>query len=70
MYRLLLDLRSFEATDSAFPFGESVHLATTTPIENSYVFEYLSQKGHDDISIEPATVTIEDCFMELMKKEL
>ena len=66
MYQLLKDLRQFAGTHSAFPFGEYVHLATHTPIEEESIAAFLQDKGHQDIEIHLITATIEDCFMELM----
>lgn len=66
MYQLLLDLRQFEATHTAFPFGEYVHLATLEPIDEKQIERFLKEKGHRDINMHPITATIEDCFMELM----
>ena len=69
MYRLIQDLRAFESTHSAFPFGENVHLALKNPIWPEAIQAYLAGKGHTDIEIHPAQATIEDAFMELMGQE-
>ncbi|MCB0568850.1 MAG: ABC transporter ATP-binding protein [Phaeodactylibacter sp.] len=69
MYRLINDLRQFESTHSAYPFGDYVHLALDGPIWAEAVHAYLVGKEHTGIEIKPAEVTIEDSFMELMSKE-
>jgi len=69
MYQLIQDLRDFEATHSAFPFGEYVHLATKYPLWPEVIEGFLVDRGHSHIEIREAEVTIEDCFMELMGKE-
>lgn len=66
MYQLIQDLRTYEFTHSAFPFGEFVHLAGKEPVKPETLKEWLAGKGHTDIKIQPAQATIEDCFMELM----
>jgi len=66
MYRLIQDLRTYELTHSAFPFGEYVHLAGKEPVEPNVLKEWLVGKGHIDVKIQPTEATIEDCFMELM----
>ena len=65
-YQLIQDLRNFEMTHSAFPFGENVHLATTEPIEHEAVIDFLQKNNHQNILVKPAQATIEDCFMDLM----
>lgn len=65
-YQLIQDLQAFPATHSAFPFGEFVHLATRDVLNEEHLTDFLKQKGHQQITIVPAVVTIEDCFMELM----
>jgi ABC-2 type transport system ATP-binding protein len=68
MYKLLNDLKNFEAAVSVYRFGESLHL--TTAMETGQAHEkidrYLSEKGYADISVEPVTPVIEDCFLALM----
>lgn len=66
MYKLIQDLRTYEKTHSAFPFGEFVHLAGKTTVEPEELREWLTGKGHSEIDIQPTQATIEDCFMELM----
>jgi len=66
-YKLLSDLKQFNQTKTAFPFGQSVHF---TPNVDSFapaeLVEFLKRHEHRDpivCAIEPG---IEDCFMELM----
>ncbi|MBK7408436.1 MAG: ABC transporter ATP-binding protein [Saprospirales bacterium] len=67
--RLIEDLRAYPLTHSAFPFGESVHLALAGDLTDGELPEYLHQKGHEELEIEPIAPNIEDCFMELMTKK-
>lgn len=66
MYQLIQDLREYKGTHSAFPFGEFIHLAGKETIEPETLRTWLAEKGHEEIRIQPARATIEDCFMELM----
>lgn len=67
-YRLLMDLRRFKATRSAFLFGQHIHL---TLVDNAgsepEIRKFLEDCGHQSIGIEETRPTIEDCFMDLMK---
>jgi ABC-2 type transport system ATP-binding protein len=69
IYRLIQDLRTFPPAHSAFPFGEFVHLALNDFTPEKEIAGYLSEKGHSNIEVRPAQVTIEDCFMELMSRQ-
>lgn len=44
IYQLIQDLRGFEVTHSAFPFGEYVHLATTSTLDKIVLKDYLIEK--------------------------
>jgi len=69
LYKLILDLRSYEKTDTAFLFGEYVHLCPIKPFKDLVLLEeYLQSKQHHDIIIKKIKPGIEDCFMKLMKK--
>ena len=67
--RLIEDLRKFPLTHSAFPFGDSVHLALNGEPDEDALLGYLQEKGHLEIDIQPAEPDIEDVFMELMAKK-
>lgn len=71
MYRLIRDLGSFKIIRTAFLFGQSVHI-TLNKIENPVdeLNSYLDGLGHSQIQIKRATPGIEDCFMELMSKNI
>ena len=66
MHNLILDLKEFPSQYSVFAFGEFMHY-----IDKNYTSEtetlraYLHEKGHQNISIQKATPTIEDVFMDL-----
>lgn len=68
IYRLLADLRGFEATRSAFLFGQHIHVTFGgTSDSEELLRKYLEGKGHEQIRIGLTTPTIEDCFMEMMR---
>jgi len=69
VYGLLRDLRQFKATRSAFPFGEHIHLSLTDEsVKTSEIISYLQSAGHNNVHISKIEPSIEDCFMEMMKK--
>jgi ABC-type multidrug transport system ATPase subunit len=69
-YKLIQDLKQFPGTNTAFPFGQSVHF---TPIDDSFEINklsaFLSQRSHQNIDVQKIKPSVEDCFMELMAKE-
>jgi ABC-2 type transport system ATP-binding protein len=67
IYPLLADLRQFEATRTAFLFGQHIHLTTKENLQDGQlILKYLEAKGHKDLDVQMTEPTIEDCFMELM----
>lgn len=68
-HQLLQDLRALPETHSCYPFGDSVHWATTseTPDEKSLT-DYLVSKSNGAVQVEKIQPGIEDCFMDLMQK--
>ena len=69
VYLLLRDLRQFKATRSAFPFGEHIHLSLADEsVKTNEIISYLQSAGHNNVHISKIEPSIEDCFMEMMKK--
>lgn len=79
-FALLQDLRKFPEAHSCYSFGNYQHLYLHSEggagnseggAGNSAarLQEYLEQKGHQDIIINPIEASIEDCFMLRMSKE-
>ncbi len=68
MYPLLKDLSAFEEGIQVYRFGDTLHLVSHYSPEKtkSDLTEYMTGKGYKDISIEPVTPVIEDCFLALM----
>lgn len=68
MFRLLKDLRDYEATDSCFAFGEYHHLTLKNKdIKATEIESFLQKKEHENIEVTAIEPNIEDCFMALMK---
>lgn len=66
-YKLINALRSFPGTNTAYAFGDSVHVTFNNDEFDSYFFEYLKKQGIDDVTIEETKASIEDRFLELME---
>lgn len=67
MHRLLGDLRGSAWVETAFSFGETYHITVGRGATPQALADYLTKKGHNDVSVSPIQATIEDCFMALMK---
>lgn len=69
MYRLIVDLRRFKKTKSAFAFGQHVHFTgKDNDVKLSELKEYLENCNHANIEAEYTEPDIEDVFMKLMKQ--
>ncbi|MBN2173737.1 MAG: ABC transporter ATP-binding protein [Bacteroidales bacterium] len=69
MFDLLEDLRNFSKSNSAFRFGDTIHLSVKSGFEKAELVHYLEGKNHEQIEIGKIDPEIEDCFMELMTDE-
>lgn len=66
MHQLILDLKHFPSQYSVFAFGEFMHYIDKNDFfEAAALRTYLEEKGHQNISIQKTTATIEDVFMDL-----
>jgi ABC-type multidrug transport system ATPase subunit len=68
-YNLLLGLRKMEITDTAFPFGESIHLTTKKEIEPELLNKIIKQSTGYKTTTKKIIANIEDCFMAKMVSE-
>jgi ABC-type multidrug transport system ATPase subunit len=64
-YRLLTALRRFSGTESAWPFGQNVHLTLKEGAGPGNVLAYLEEEGIEDAVLEEKEPVIEDRFLEL-----
>jgi ABC-type multidrug transport system ATPase subunit len=67
MYRLINDLRDWERVETAYAFGQFVHV---TPVDDELeaveLEHYLMSKTHKKLQVFETNPTIEDVFMALM----
>jgi ABC-type multidrug transport system ATPase subunit len=72
MYALLGDLRNYKGTVSCYAFGDAHHLVLPPgeADDDTQLSDYLQNKGHTGVRIEPITPGVEDCFMALGKEVL
>jgi ABC-type multidrug transport system ATPase subunit len=69
MHRLILDLREYEKADSAFAFGQYLHVTGKEDEVEATEFEnYLLKKNHTNLEVFDIPPTIEDVFMEMMNE--
>lgn len=67
-YRLLLALRSYPETITAFPFGDSVHITLKNDAVEDSIHDHLKGAGLNNVTIAEEEAGIEDRFLELMEK--
>lgn len=67
---LLRDLRTYEAIQSCFAFGDYHHISFKKEENNlqKELIQYLNKKGHQQVELKQTTPTIEDCFIRLMNQ--
>lgn len=66
-YRLIIALREYPETLSAYPFGDSVHVTFRRNAFDDSIYEHLRKAGIENAVIREAEAGIEDRFLELMK---
>ena len=75
LYKLLKHLQNYPETHSVYPFGQYLHYTdkkqnSELPAPSSQLYKYLKNNKHENIEIKRITPNVEDCFMELMKKNV
>jgi ABC-type multidrug transport system ATPase subunit len=69
MHRLIQDLRAWEKTDSAYAFGQYLHVTGKNDDVEANEFEnYLLKKDHVELQVFDIAPTIEDVFMNMMNE--
>jgi ABC-type multidrug transport system ATPase subunit len=69
MHRLIQDLRAYERTDSAYAFGQYLHVTgKADEVEASEFENYLLKKNHSELQVMDIEPGIEDVFMEMMNE--
>lgn len=66
-YFTLQQVRSWEETVRAYPFGERLHLVTNEPADTEEFVRRLEEAGVTDVLMDSASPTIEDAFIALME---
>ena len=67
MHRLIQDLRSFEMTNTAYAFGQYLHVTGKKDGVEAIEFErFLLKNNHKDLKVLDIQPTIEDVFMDMM----
>ena len=65
-YKLIITLRQFPGTITAYPFGDSIHVTFTDDRYDDSIFEFLKRAGINDVIIKETMPGVEDRFLELM----
>ncbi|MCC6289445.1 MAG: ABC transporter ATP-binding protein [Chitinophagaceae bacterium] len=66
MYELLKVLKEYKKALNSYAFGEYAHVSFEKEIPGDFL-PFLQQRGLSGIFMAPANVTIEDCFIKLLK---
>jgi ABC-2 type transport system ATP-binding protein len=69
-YQLLKTLEGSDVAEAVYPYGEFLHIIPKEDLTKENINDYLITKGITEIEIKNEDPTIEDCFMELMKKNI
>ena len=70
MHRLIMDLRSFEKTNTAYAFGQYLHVTGKDDGVQVTDFEdFLIKKNHSKMEVFEIQPTIEDVFMDMMGEQ-
>ena len=65
-YRLLIALRRYPNTNTAYPFGDSMHVTFIDNAPGDSLPGFLESEGISGVTIEESGAGIEDRFLELM----
>jgi ABC-type multidrug transport system ATPase subunit len=69
MSRLLSDLRRLPEVKSCYAFGDVHHVVIKKDIPPQMIADKLKNAGHTEVDIHAIRATVEDCFMQLNRKE-
>ena len=69
IYESLKLLQAYPDTESAFSFGQEIHVYADHDIESKQIQTYLEEGGIRDVHVAVGTPNIEDCFMDLMVRK-
>lgn len=66
-YKLIIALRKYPGTVTAYPFGDSVHVTFSDDRIDESLFRFLSEEGLSNVTAVETKAGIEDRFLELMQ---
>lgn len=69
MFRLSSDMKRMPGVRTVFPFGQFLHVTTESDVKEEFIEQFLTGMNHDRVSVTAIEAGIEDCFIELMRKE-
>jgi ABC-2 type transport system ATP-binding protein len=71
MFRLLQDLRRAPFVYSCYSFGDTHHctLHQSVSMNTDELHQYVAERGHNGVKVQPIPASIEDRFMELMTEQ-
>jgi len=68
MHALLKSICTYDKTISAYAFGEYIHVSFKDVVDEGAVRNFLTEKGFTSVELKKIDATIEDCFINLLKK--
>lgn len=68
MYALLKALFVYDKTINSYAFGEYAHVSFHDDVNENSITDFLRAKGFNEIEVKKAEPTIEDCFIQLLKR--
>ncbi len=68
MFGLLKDLSASKMVEDVYSFGEYHHVIMKEGYSTEELLQYVTAKDHSQIEMHTVSPSIEDCFMQLMKK--
>jgi ABC-2 type transport system ATP-binding protein len=68
MYSLLKSMATFQPAVNTYAFGEFAHVSFKNDVNENEVRNFLEGNGLKNIEIKKINATIEDCFINLLKK--
>jgi ABC-2 type transport system ATP-binding protein len=68
MYALLKVMNTYDKAVSSYAFGEYAHVSFREVIDENQIKNYLQENGLSGVELKRIEATIEDCFINLLKK--
>lgn len=68
MYALLKTMNAYDQAADSYAFGEYAHMSFHETVDETAVKSYLQGKGLTGIELKRIEATIEDCFINLLRK--